>query len=330
MSVVVTGATGHVGANLVRTLLGQGRRVRVMVRNETRAIEGLDLERIPGDVRDRESLVRAFKGAEVVYNLAAKISIVGSMGGLVRATNVEGPRNVAAACLTAGVRRLVHVASIHAFQQHPVDEPLDETRVLVTSPALAYDESKADGIREILAAVKAGLDAVVVCPTAVLGPHDYQGSRMGLVIRKLANGRLPGTVAGGFDWVDVRDVVDGAMAAEEKGRTGELYLLGGAWTTIAELAKVVEEVSGRRAPWFCSPMWLAAVGTPFSVVWAKMTGSEPLFTMEALRALKHGSRNISHDKAVRELGYSPRPLAETIRAAVEWQREAGHISSPRP
>ena len=325
MSVVVTGATGHVGANLVRALLGQGRRVRVLVRNETRAIDGLDLERIPGDIRDRESLVRAFKGADVVYNLAAKISIVGPMGGLVRATNVDGPRNVAAACRTAGVRRLVHVASVHAFQQHPADETLDETRALVTSPALAYDESKADGIREILAAVKDGLDAVVVCPTAVLGPHDYQGSRMGLVIRKLANGRLPGTVVGGFDWVDVRDIVDGAMAAEEKGRTGELYLLGGAWTTIAELAKVVEEVSGRRAPLFCSPMWLAAVGTPFSVVWAKMTGGEPLFTMEALHALKHGSRNISHDKATRDLGYSARPLAETIRAAVEWQREAGFI-----
>lgn len=329
MSVVVTGATGHVGANLVRALLAQGRRVRALVRKETRAIDGLDVERIPGDVRDRESLVQAFKGADVVYNLAAMISIVGPMGGLVRATNVDGPRNVAAAGRMAGVRRLVHVASIHAFEQHPTDAPLDEARPLVSSPAMAYDKSKADGIREILAAVQDGLDAVVVCPTAVLGPHDYQGSRMGLVLGKLANGRLPGTVAGGFDWVDVRDVVDGAMAAEEKGRTGELYLLSGAWTSVVELAKVVGEVTGRRPPRFCSPMWLAALGTPFSVAWAKMTGNEPLFTMEALHALKHGNRYISHDKATRELGYSPRPLAETIRTAVEWQRDSGHISSPR-
>ncbi|MFH1529269.1 MAG: NAD-dependent epimerase/dehydratase family protein [Pseudomonadota bacterium] len=325
MSVVVTGATGHVGANLVRALLAGGRKVRTLVREDTRGIERLDVERVSGDVRDRESLDRAFVGAEVVYNLAAKISIVGPMGGLVEATNVGGVRNMVEACKAAGVKRLVHFASIHAFEQRPLDETLDETRTLVTPPAPSYDVTKAGGIRVVLEAVTQGLDAVVVCPTAVLGPHDYKGSRMGLVIRKLATGKLPGSVVGGFDWVDVRDIVAGAMAAEERGRTGEIYLLGGAWTTVTELAKVVEEVTGQKAPWFCSPMWLAHVGTPFSVAWAKLTGSEPLFTGEALHALKYGNRQISTGKAARDLGYSPRPLLETIRAVVEWQREAGFI-----
>ncbi len=325
MSVVVTGATGHVGANLVRALVDAGRAVRVVVRDDVRAIDGLDVERVEGDVRDRESLDRAFAGAEVVYHLAARISITGPQGGLVEAVNVEGVRKATAAARAAGVKRFVHFASIHAFEQLPLEETLDETRILVTPPAPAYDVTKAEGIRVVLAAVKEGLDAVVVCPTAVLGPHDYKGSRMGLVVRKLATGKLPGTVTGGFDWVDVRDIVAGAMAAETRGRTGELYLLGGAWTTVTELAKVVEEVTGRKAPGFCSPMWLAHVGTPFSVAWAKMTGGEPLFTREALHALKQGNPKISTAKAATDFGYAPRPLSETIRAAVEWQREAGFI-----
>ncbi len=325
MSVVVTGATGHVGANLVRTLLERGRKVRALVRDEARALDGLDVEQVTGDVRDRESLDRAFEGAEIVYHLAAKISIVGPMGGLVEATNIGGVRNVVGACKAAGVRRMVHFASIHAFEQLPLDETLDETRTLVTPPASSYDVTKAEGIRVVLGAVDQGLDAVVVCPTAVLGPHDYLGSRMGLVIRKLATGKLPGTVDGGFNWVDVRDVVAGALAAEEKGPTGEVYLLGGAWTTVTELAKVVEEVSGQKAPGFCSPMWLAHVGTPFSVMWAKLIGGEPLFTGEALNALKTGNRRISTEKAARDLGYESRPLVDTIRATLEWQREAGHI-----
>jgi len=323
--VVVTGATGHVGANLVRALLAKRRRVRALVRDETTAIDGLDLERVSGDVRDRGSLDRAFAGAEVVYHLAAKISITGPMGSLVEDTNIRGVENVVKACEAAGVKRLVHCASIHAFQQLPIAETLDETRPLVTAPAPAYDLSKAGGIRLVLDAAERGLDAVVVCPTAVLGPHDYKGSRMGLVIGKLAAGRLPGTVAGGFDWVDVRDIVAGAMAAEELGRTGEVYLLGGAWAAVKEVARLVEEVSGRRAPRFCSPMWLAHLGTPFSVAWARLTGSEPLFTGEALHALKTGNRKISTAKAARDLGYRPRPLAETIRAAVEWQQSAGFI-----
>lgn len=326
MSVVVTGATGHVGANLVRALLDAGRKVRVLVRDDVRALEGLDVERVEGDVRDRGSLDRAFAGAEVVYHLAARISITGPQGGLVEAVNVEGVRNATAAALAAGVKRFIHFASIHAFEQLPMDEPLDETRTLVTPPAPSYDVTKAEGIRVVQAAVAEGLNAVVVCPTAVLGPHDYKGSRMGLTIRKLSMGKMPGTVDGGFDWVDVRDIVAGAMAAERQGGKGEIYLLGGAWTSVAELAKVIEEVTGRKAPGFCSPLWLASVGAPFSVAWAKITGTEPLFTLEALHALKQGNRTISTAKAARDLGYRPRPLSETLRAAVDWQRDAGFIT----
>jgi len=181
--VAVTGATGHVGANLVRTLLQRGQRVRALVRQEDpEALRGLDVEKVRGDVRDPDSLRRAFAGVERLYHLAAQISIIGEMGGLVRATNVDGARNVGQAAMACGVQRMVHMCSVHAFQQEPLDQPLDETRVRVKrGSAPAYDCSKAEGEAEIRALIAQGLDAVIVHPSAVIGPFDYRPSRVGTV-----------------------------------------------------------------------------------------------------------------------------------------------------
>lgn len=323
MKIAVTGASGHVGANLVRALLAQGHQVRVLVREDTRALEGLQVERATGDVRDVEAMKKCFEGMDVVYHSAALISIVGPQGGLVHATNVDGARNAARACREARVGRMVHFASIHAFQQEPRDEPLDETRPLVEPGGLAYDTSKAGGIQAVREEVAQGLDAVIVCPTSVIGPHDYKRSRLGLTLNGLASGGMPGLVAGGFDWVDVRDVVAGALAACEKGRTGEAYLLSGAWRSVQDLAVEVEKVSGRAAPRLVFPTWMVLLGAPFARAWAAATGTEPLFTSEAMHALEHGNRKISHEKATRELGYTARPLHETVRDTLQWQRETG-------
>lgn len=328
MTVVVTGASGHVGGNLVRALLAAGRRVRCVVRDDARAIAGLDVERVRADVFDPASLRAAFDGAEVVYHLAAKVSIEGDPGGIVHRTNVEGPRNVAAACLAARVKRLVHFSSIHAFVQRPFDERLDESRPLVTDPReMAYDRSKAAGQREVLDAVRRGLDAVIIHPTAILGPFDFKPSPVGQVLLDLYHRRLPALVAGGFDWVDVRDVVAGAMAAEQRGRTGRSYLLSGEWKSVVELAAIAEAVTGVRPPRFVAPFWLARLGAPFLTAFARLTGRRPLYTADSLHALE-SNRRISCERAVAELGYTHRPLRETIADAYAWFREAGMLGSP--
>ena len=317
MTVLVTGASGHVGANLVRALLEDGRAVRVLVRDDTRGVDGLDVERVRGDVLEPDTLRAAVDGVEVMYHCAARISIVGDPDGMVMRTNVEGPRNVVRACLDAGVRRLVHFSSIHAFSQAPLDEPLDETRPHVGEKAYAYDRSKAAGSREVLAGVKQGLDAVIVHPTAVLGPNDYKGSRMGQVLLDLYHDRLPSLIEGGFDWVDVRDLVATAIAAEQRGRSGEAYLASGHYASVAELAALVSEFSGKRPPRFVCPQWLAHVGLPFAALASKITGSEPLFTREALGALRANTQIVC-DKAAKELGHVPRPLRETVADTLEW------------
>lgn len=221
MPVVVTGASGHVGANLVRRLLDQRRKVRVVVHSDVRALEGLGVERVSADVLDPASLLRAFAGAGVVYHLAARISIRRSDRRLVQAVNATGTRNVVRACRECGAGRLVHFSSIHALRAEPAGEPVDESRPLALGRnCLPYDRSKAMAEEAVLEGIQEGLDAVIVNPTAVIGPNDFKPSHMGEVIWKLMHGRLPVLVRGGFNWVDVRDVVEGACAAAEKGAAG--------------------------------------------------------------------------------------------------------------
>ncbi|MBT3220750.1 MAG: SDR family oxidoreductase [Proteobacteria bacterium] len=321
MVIAVTGASGHIGANLVPTLVEAGEQVRVMVRQDRRSVEGLDVECIEGDVLDKSVVAKLVDGAEVVYNLAAHITLWRKDK---RAeVNIQGPRNVAEACLNAGVRRLVHASSIHALKDHPLDEPIDEERAPADETVnRAYDKSKAAGEREVRQAIEKGLDAVIVNPTGVIGPKDLKLSRMGQVIYELATGKMLALIDAGYDFVDVRDVVFGMMAAMEKGRTGERYLLSGNHVTLAGFAKIIEAESGVAAPRWTSPMWLAQVGAPFSTAWAVILGQEPKFTSASLEVLR-GNQNILHDKATAELGYNPRPTADTVVDTIAWMRQTG-------
>jgi dihydroflavonol-4-reductase len=324
MTTVVTGAAGHVGGNLVRELLARGQAVRAVVRDDRRALEGLDLDFVEANVEDLESLRAAFDGADLVHHLAARISIVGDPDGAVRRTNVDGVAHVIQACRDAGVRRLVHYSSIHAFDPDPADRPIDEDRPLVTHAAPAYDRSKAAGQRLALEAAADGMDVVVVHPTAVLGPHDYKPSRMGEVLLDVATGRMPSLIHGGFDWVDVRDVVAGGLTAAKRGKPGRPYLLSGHWHSLGELAAIVQQHTGQAPPALTSPMWLARIGAPFVQTWARVFGQRPLYTSEALHAL-WAYKQVSSQRAEQELGYRKRSIEETVRDTLEWFAEAGWL-----
>lgn len=327
MTTVVTGASGHVGGNLVRELLGRGRRVRAVIHTDRLALQGLDIETVEGDVTDGASMRRALDGAETVFHLAAHISIL-DKDPLVVPVNVEGVRNVAEAALDAGVKRLVHVSSIHAFNMEPADKAIDEERTRASEPACPpYDASKAAGEAALREVIAKGLDATIVNPTGIIGPNDFRPSRMGEVLLKLANGKLPGLVDGGFDWVDVRDVCAGALLAEEKGQTGRNYILSGSYCRMPDLAAKAEKITGRRPPRMVSPMWLARFGAPFVTGWSRMTGQRPLYTSAALHALR-GSRDMRHDRAANELGYDPRSLDETLRDTYAWFVSAGQLPKP--
>jgi len=325
MRVAVTGATGHLGGALVRRLVDAGANVRVLVREDRRALDGLAVEIHEGDVREPEVMARLVDRSERLFHLAALISLDPDDEARMMSTNVDGVRVVMAACRDAGVRRVVHVSSIHAFSARPADAPVDETRAPAEPDAPAYDRSKAAGEAVVREAVAAGGDIVTVNPTGIIGPYDFRPSRMGEVLLDLYHRRLPGLVAGGFDWVDVRDVAASTLAAAERGARGGRYLLPGTWCSLVDLATLVESITGKKRPWMTSPMWLARGVAPMAVAWAKLRKRRPLFTPTSLVALRN-HRVIDGERARRELGHTARPLEHMLADTFAWFGERGMLA----
>ena len=320
--ILVTGATGHVGNVLVRELLAREQPVRAMVlpNDNCASLEGLEVELVVGNVLDPASLDRAMDGIDVVYHLAGIISILPGAETLMRKVNVDGVRNTAQAALRTGVRRMVHISSIHAFKRMPHGICVDEhVPFAPDSPVGTYDRTKAEGTLAVLETVEQGLDAVIACPTGVIGPYDYLDSEMGNVIRNFARKQLHFLVEGAYDFVDVRDVAKGLTLAAEKGRAGETYILSGARIEIAQIKQVVQEFVGIHTPQIVAPMWLAELFARIAEPFYRLTHAIPKFTQYSLRTVQDNC-NFSHAKAESELGYSPRPLRETIADVLAWRR----------
>ena len=328
---VVTGGAGHIGTNLAAALRADGEDVRVVdLRQPTTAVR-LGATWVQADVRDGPAMREAFQGAGVVYHLAGVISLVGGMGGLVESVNVDGARTVAQAALAVGVPRLVHCSSVHAFDLlAAVGRVVDETTPRTTGAGHpAYDRSKAAGEVEIRRTVDQGLDAVVVHPTGVIGPLDEAPSRMGGVLSALWRRRMPALVDGGFDWVDVRDVVGAMRAAARRGRTGESYLIGGHALSVAQLADVARACSTVAVTRRSAPMWTARAIAPLATLVARRVANPLLPTREALRALRSFPK-VDTAKAARDLGYQARPIDETVADLYAFFQDAGYVAvAPR-
>ncbi len=327
-SVVVTGATGHIGINVVRALLAQGRKVRVLKHSTSLGLDGLDVEQVPGGLLDPASLRAAFANASAVFNCAGVISLDGDRDGRVEAVNVVGAQNVGEACLEANVERLVHFSSIQAYQQNR-GATLDENAPLAEGAEhYAYDRSKARSEQVLRRLAARGLHCVIVNPTAVVGPYDYRPSRMGRLLLDLAQGRLPATVNGGCDFVDVRDVARTALVAERRGRSGVSYFIGGTWHGLRELADVVAALTDVPSPRGHVPMWLARLGAPLAVAYARLRSVEPTYTSQSLAALR-SHRKLDCTRARAELGHVPRAFEQTIADTLRWFGQAGMLAAPK-
>jgi dihydroflavonol-4-reductase len=261
----------------------------------------------------------------VVYHLASVISIDGDRRGVVHGINETGTKFVVKACIKSDVRRLVHFSSIHALEQFPLHSVLDESRPLVGPNGTSYDRSKAEAERIVLNGMQSGLEVVIISPTGIIGPHDYKPSLMGRGIMAMYHGKLPALVEGGFDWVDVRDVVQAALQICEKGVAGERYLLSGHWVSVEKLAKQISQLSGNSSPRFIVPYWMASLGLPILRILGRLSDLNTLFTKESLATLAKANRNISHQKASDLFGYKPRALQKTLEDTFDWYNEAGML-----
>lgn len=327
--ILVTGATGHIGNVLVRKLLDQGEKVRALIwRGEDIAsIRDMDVEKVEGDVLDPASLEPALEGVDTVYHLAGIISIMPGRSPFVWKVNVEGTRNMLDAARHAKIRRLVYTSSIHAIKRAPHGTEMDESLGFdANNPYGEYDRSKASASLEVQEAAHADLDAVIVCPTGVIGPYDFRGSEMGEVIRGAAEAKPMFYVEGAYDFVDVRDVADGLIAAAEHGRRGESYILGGNKISVRYMLETVREVTGKAFSRIKIPFSLAEFAAKFMPWYYLRTKAKPRFTPYSLEVLQSNC-DISHAKAARELGYQPRPVLETIADTVRWIFENRKVRS---
>jgi dihydroflavonol-4-reductase len=321
--VLVTGATGHIGNVLVRKLLALGRRVRALVLpGEDRApLRGLEVACCEGDVLDLDSLHQSLVGVSEVFHLAGIISILPGKNAQVWQVNVLGTQNLLEAAGKAGIHRLVYTSSIHAIQRAPHGVIVDEQ--LPFDPdncAGEYDRSKAEASLAVLEAARQGLNAVIACPTGVIGPYDYRGSEMGRLILDCMRRKTQLWVDGAYDFVDVRDVAAGLILASEKGRQGEAYILSGERISLPSIAKIVGEITGRRLSGIRIPISIAKFAALFAPLYCRLVRARPLFTPYSLETVLSNSV-ISHTKACRELGYAPRSIRTSITDTVKWFRD---------
>ncbi|HET6417685.1 MAG TPA: NAD-dependent epimerase/dehydratase family protein [Polyangiales bacterium] len=326
MIALVTGGGGRLGNVLVRRLVEKGQRVRVLEPGGVpESLAGLDIEFQSGSVLDSGDVDRATDGVDVVFHLAAKIDLSPRKDPMMYRINVDGTRKVVDACLSRGLR-LVHTSSHHAVVREPLDQPLTEDKPLALDEKCQYHRSKAIGETIVLDACERGLDAVIVNPGSMIGPHDYEPSMIGAALIDMYFGRVPVLLELLSDYVDVRDVADGMIAAAERGRRGERYFLTGDVIPIMEMVSLYGELTGAKVPTRALPLWVGWALLPFALAGSAVTKKPAFITADMLRA-SVSNEVVSHEKASRELGYTIRSLRESLGDAVGWYRERGWLGA---
>lgn len=320
---LITGGTGHIGNVLVRELIAKGEQVRVLVLpdEDLSPFDGLDVEIFRGNVLDIESIKPAFSDIDYAFHLAGIISIMPGRDQLVHDVNVIGTKNVMTCALEANVIKFIHTSSIHAFKRVKHGIIVDETTPIDPDDTIAaYDQSKAEATLAVLDLAKKGFPAVVVCPTGVIGPYDYKGSELGVLIQGWMKNKVNFLIDGEYDFVDVRDVVKGMILARDKGVPGQIYILSGELIKVGDIWRIVKELLTFKSYSVNIPMHLAKFTAKIAQVYYQLSHSKPRFTTYSIATLQSNA-NISNAKARKNLGYQPRSLKESLRDTVNWWRQ---------
>lgn len=324
MRVLVTGATGLVGNNVVRMLLEQGQQVRVMVRDPRagRSLAGLDIEVVQGDVKDEDNVRTAAMGADAIIHAAAMVHIGWTKEKMMRQTNVEGTRIVGLAALKHKIR-LVHVSSVDALGIGQEDTPANEETPREGKIPCPYVLTKREAEEELQKLVAEGLNAVIVNPGLMFGPWDWKPSS-GKMLISVIKKQPPLAPSGGGTTCDVRDVAQACINAIEQGRVGENYILGGENLSYFDLWTRMATLTGRRPPWRKMGAYLAGIIGYLGDTWATMEGKEGEVNSAGIKITRQ-FHYYSSDKAKAELGYQNRPLDLTLEDAWQWFRKNGYL-----
>lgn len=325
---LVTGASGFVGWHVAKLLAERGHKVRALVRPAS-PIPKLDLECATGDLRDSASLERAVAGCGIVFHVAANYRLWSKNPAELYQSNVNGTRNMLAVAKAAGVERFVYTSTVGCIGVPP-DGIGDETGpVSQADMAGDYKLSKYMAEQVALEYAAAGFPVVIVNPTAPMGDHDFKPTPTGQIVLDFLNGQIPAFIDTGLNVVHVADVAEGHLAACERGRIGERYILGSENLTLGQILKELASITGRKAPTLELPYFVAYTAGVVTTAWARITGVPPRAPLEAVRMAKK-KMWVTHEKAARELGFSPRPARAALADAVAWfesTRRGGKVTA---
>lgn len=331
MTTLVTGATGFVGSSVVKALLARGEPVRVLIRagSNCRNLRNLPVETVVGDLEQPSSLRRVVVGCRALYHVAADYRLWAPRPGAMYRVNVDGTRALLRAAAEAGVARIVYTSSVATLGFDPDGQPADETTPAKIDDMIGhYKRSKylaEQAVHELIE--HEGLPAVIVNPSAPIGPGDVRPTPTGRVVLEAAKGRIPAYVDTGLNVVHVDDVAAGHLLAYERGAIGERYILGGQNLTLGEILTLIAVLAGRRPPRLRLRAGMILPIAYLSEMAARLTrGTEPLLTVDGLRMARK-RMHFSSAKAERELGYRSRPAADAVRDALDWYRRNGYLAN---
>ena len=327
MTSLVTGASGFVGSHVARMLVERGERVRVLVRprSSLKAIEGLPVETIEGDLRDPESLANAVDGTDRVFHVAADYRLAASNPQEIYDANVGGTRNLLEAAKRAGVRRIVVTSSVATIAVDRGSElPSERTEARLEEMIGHYKRSKFLAEQEALRTAREGLPVVVVNPTTPVGPGDWKPTPTGRIIVDFLNGRMPAYVETGLNWVPVEDVALGHWMAAERGTVGERYILGGQNMRLKEILDVLAQISGRPSPRIRLPHSVAMAAGYADHMFSRMLNRQPRIPLEGVRMARH-KMFVDCSKAARELGFQAGSVESALERAVAWYEQHNYV-----
>jgi dihydroflavonol-4-reductase len=331
MTILVTGASGFLGSHVARLLVERGERVRVLLRrtSQTKLLEGLAVERVSGDLRDASSLDKAVAGVSTVYHVAADYRLWARDPREIYESNVEGTRNLLEAARRAKVRRFVYTSTVGTVVVPRAGVLPDESVVTSIDEMIGtYKRSKWLAEREARKAAEAGLPVVIVNPTTPVGPGDAKPTPTGRIIVDFLNGRMPAYVNTGLNFVPVEDAAAGHLLANERGRVGERYILGGENLTLKQALEILSQISGRPAPRVRVPHVLALGAAYADAALSRLVGRDPQIPLEGVRMARH-TMFVNTEKARAELGFSAGSIPAAFERAVRWYESNGYVRATR-
>jgi dihydroflavonol-4-reductase len=330
MTTLVTGAAGFLGSHVARQLVARGENVRVLVRSSSsnRAISDLPLEYVTGDLRDADSLERATKGVQRVFHVAADYRLWAKRSQDIYDSNVGGTKNLLAAAKSAGVAQLIYTSTVATIAVDRPELPNESTDAKLEEMVGHYKRSKWMAEQEALKAAEEGLPVIVAMPTTPVGPWDWKPTPTGKIILDFLNGKMPGYVETGLNFVGVEDCAAGHLLVAERGKVGERYLLGAENLTLKELLDTLAKITGLPAPGVKIPHGVALGVAYVESTLSRLVGKEPQIPVDGVKIAQH-KMFVDCSRSPRELGFQPGAVAAALERAVRWYQANGYVKEGR-